>query len=96
MTNDTKALSDIFEGNGPFSSLFMLGYAGWYPGQLEKEINHLKNVKDCEVVHSLMENVNDDEYLTSAFVAVTDFTSTTYFGYPNNYATYGLTVNYQF
>ena len=38
MTNDTKALSDIFEGNGPVSSLFMLGYAGWYPGQLEKEI----------------------------------------------------------
>ena len=42
------------------------------------------------------QNVNDDEYLTSAFVAVTDFTSTTYFGYPNNYATYGLTVNYTF
>ena len=38
MTNDTKALTDIFEGNGPVSSLFMLGYAGWYPGQLEKEI----------------------------------------------------------
>ena len=38
LTNDTKALADIFEGNGPVSSLFMLGYAGWYPGQLEKEI----------------------------------------------------------
>ncbi len=38
LTNDTKALSDIFEGNGPISSLFILGYAGWYPGQLEKEI----------------------------------------------------------
>ena len=42
------------------------------------------------------QNVNDDEYLTSAFVAVVDFTSTTYFGYPNNYSTYGLTVNYRF
>tara|TARA_B100001113_G_scaffold81856_1_gene64947 strand:- start:1107 stop:2603 length:1497 start_codon:yes stop_codon:yes gene_type:complete len=42
------------------------------------------------------QNVNDDEYLTTAFVAVTDFTNTTYFGYPNNYATYGLTVNYKF
>ena len=40
--------------------------------------------------------INDDEYLTTAFVAVTDFTNTTYFGYPNNYATYGLTLNYQF
>lgn len=42
------------------------------------------------------QNINDDEYLTSAFVAVVDFTSTTYFGYPNNYSTYGITVNYNF
>ena len=42
------------------------------------------------------QNINDDEYLTSAFVAVVDFTQTTYFGYPNNYATYGLNVNYKF
>lgn len=38
LTYDTRALTDIFEGKGPISSLFMLGYAGWYPGQLEKEI----------------------------------------------------------
>lgn len=42
------------------------------------------------------QNFNDDTYLTSAFVAVTDFTSTTYFGYPNDYATYGLNVKYTF
>ena len=42
------------------------------------------------------QNINDDEYLTSAFVAVVDFSQTTYFGYPNNYATYGLNVNYKF
>ena len=42
------------------------------------------------------QNINDDEYLTSAFVAVVDFTQTTYFGYPNNYATYGLNLNYKF
>jgi outer membrane receptor protein involved in Fe transport len=41
-------------------------------------------------------NINDDEYLTSAFIAVADLSETTYFGYPNNYATYGITVNYQF
>lgn len=38
LTNDTLAISDINEGKGPISSLFMLGYAGWSPGQLEKEI----------------------------------------------------------
>ena len=38
LTNDTKAISDIHKGKGPVSSLFMLGYAGWSPGQLEKEI----------------------------------------------------------
>ena len=52
--------------------------------------------KDNLSIRLYGQNVNDDEYLTSAFVAVTDFTSTTYFGYPNNYATYGLTVNYAF
>ena len=38
LTNDTKAIEDLYQGKGPSSSLFMLGYAGWYPGQLEKEI----------------------------------------------------------
>ena len=38
LTNDSKALSDIYDGKGPVSSLFMLGYAGWSSGQLEKEI----------------------------------------------------------
>jgi len=38
LTNDTKAISDMYKGKGPVSSLFMLGYAGWSPGQLEKEI----------------------------------------------------------
>ena len=38
LTNDAKALQDLYEGNGPISSLFLLGYAGWHPGQLEKEI----------------------------------------------------------
>ena len=40
--------------------------------QLEKEINHLKNAKDCEVVHSLMENVNDDEEFEILFDSLVD------------------------
>ena len=41
-------------------------------------------------------NINDDEFITTVFPAVVDLSSTTFFGYPNNYATYGLTVNYSF
>jgi outer membrane receptor protein involved in Fe transport len=41
-------------------------------------------------------NINDDEYLTSAFVAVADLSETTFFGYPNAYKTYGVTLNYSF
>ncbi|MFL2722301.1 MAG: TonB-dependent receptor [Gammaproteobacteria bacterium] len=42
------------------------------------------------------QNINNDEYLTSAFVAVADLSGETYFGYPNNYSTYGLNINYTF
>ena len=38
LTNDTKALEDVCEGRGPISSVFTLGYSGWYAGQLEREI----------------------------------------------------------
>ena len=41
-------------------------------------------------------NINDDEFLTSAFIAVADLSETSFFGYPNNYKTYGLTLNYSF
>ena len=41
-------------------------------------------------------NINDDEYLISAFPAVADPTFTTFFGYPNAYRSYGLTINYMF
>ena len=41
-------------------------------------------------------NINDDKYLISAFPAVADPTSTTFFGYPNAYSSYGATLNYRF
>lgn len=41
-------------------------------------------------------NINDDKYLYSAFPAVADPTFTTFFGYPNAYTSYGVTVNYTF
>ena len=41
-------------------------------------------------------NINDDKYLISAFPAVADPTFTTFFGYPNAYSSYGITVNLSF
>ena len=41
-------------------------------------------------------NINDDEFLTTAFPEVVDLSETTFYGYPNNYKTYGLSVNYSF
>jgi putative transcriptional regulator len=38
MTADAKLLELIARGKGPRRSLFMLGYAGWGPGQLENEL----------------------------------------------------------
>ena len=41
-------------------------------------------------------NINDDEFLTSAFIGVADLSETTFFGYPNSFKSYGLTLNYSF
>lgn len=38
LSRETKVLEDIAKGNGPEKYLFLLGYAGWGPGQLEREL----------------------------------------------------------
>ncbi|MBM9602743.1 YqgE/AlgH family protein [Desulfopila inferna] len=38
LSRETKILEDIAHGKGPEKYLFLLGYAGWGPGQLENEL----------------------------------------------------------
>lgn len=38
LSRETKVLEDIANSRGPEKYLFLLGYAGWGPGQLEREL----------------------------------------------------------
>jgi putative transcriptional regulator len=38
LSRESKLLEDISKGQGPKDYLFLLGYAGWGPGQLEMEL----------------------------------------------------------
>lgn len=55
LTGTTDILKDIADGKGPKKHIFVLGYAGWGPGQLETEIQEntwLNMDVDSEIIFS--------------------------------------------
>ena len=59
VSSNLEILKDIANGLGPANSLFVLGYTGWGPGQLEEEIRHnIWIVSDCD--KNLMFSPNDE------------------------------------
>lgn len=60
LSRETKILEDIAKSRGPEKYLFILGYAGWGPGQLENELldeGWLAIPSDDRIIF----DVNDDE-----------------------------------
>lgn len=60
MTATVDILEDIGRGNGPEKALMALGYAGWGPGQLEREIA-ANGWLVCEASHELVFETPDLE-----------------------------------
>ncbi len=59
LSRDMKLVEDIAVGKGPENYLFLLGYAGWQPGQLETELMHngwLTLPGDKEIIFSTPAN----------------------------------------
>ncbi len=59
LTRETRVLEDISRNRGPDHYLFILGYTGWGPGQLEHELVHngwLTVPADDEIIFSSADN----------------------------------------
>lgn len=66
LSRQTRVLEDIARGVGPEKFLFLLGYTGWGPGQLESEL-----VDDGWLTvpgddHILFDTADDDKWRTAA------------------------------
>lgn len=79
ISSNIDILKDIVNGIGPKESLFVVGYTGWAPGQLESEIE--KNfwlVSECDP-RLIFANANDQKWniaLRNIGVGDTNFVAT--------------------
>ncbi|WP_341368160.1 YqgE/AlgH family protein [Yoonia sp. BS5-3] len=65
MTATLDVLEDMAQGRGPNSSMLALGYAGWGPGQLEREIGR-NGWLTCEASTDIIFGSANDQKWTGA------------------------------
>lgn len=65
MTATLDVLEDIAQGRGPAASMLALGYAGWGPGQLEREIG-LNGWLSCDPTPEILFGRANDHKWTAA------------------------------
>jgi len=68
MSRESKILEDIGRGVGPKDYLFILGYAGWGPGQLEAELAMNDWLTLPSEYSVLFETENDRKWREAAFI----------------------------
>jgi putative transcriptional regulator len=70
LTTSKDILEAVAQGNGPEKMLLALGYAGWTPGQLEKEIaqNAWLSVqaKNSDELNKILFEIKYEEKLNAA------------------------------
>jgi len=59
LTATMDVLEDLARGSGPARALLALGYSGWGPGQLEREVM-MNGWLTCEASHDLVFGADDD------------------------------------
>lgn len=69
LTATVDVLHAIAAGDGPAKALFALGYAGWGPGQLEREIVD-NGWLHCEADDGIVFDSDDDEKWTRALAKI--------------------------
>lgn len=68
LSRESRILEDISRDSGPKDYLFLLGYAGWGPGQLESELvadGWLSLPSDESIIFNV---ANDEKWRTAAMV----------------------------
>ncbi len=62
VSSNLQILQDMAHGLGPINSLFIMGYTGWAPGQLENELENNHWIISSADLELLFSNNNDHKW----------------------------------